>query len=124
VAKPKANTDPAYQAKLAAYRRLLANFPDVELKGATIPYTAINGNMFSYLHPDGAMALRLAPADREAFLATYGTTLFHAYGIIQKEYVTVPVGLFDDTDQLRPHFQASFDYVRTLKPKATKKKNA
>jgi hypothetical protein len=51
----------------------------------------------------------------------YQTTLYHAHGIVQKEYVTVPAELLVKTDELAPYFQASFDYAKTLKPKATKR---
>ena len=44
---------------LELYEKLVATNPDIPRKGATVPYTSINGNMFSYLHASGAMALRL-----------------------------------------------------------------
>jgi len=113
--------DPQYRAKLECYQRLIATVPDLTLKGAANPYTAINGNMSSYLHPRGEMALRLPPKIREAFLAEHNATLFEAYGVVQKEYVTVPDGLLADTDRLRPYFEASYAYVSQLKPKPTRK---
>ena len=104
------------------YERLLALFPDVERKGATHPYTSVNGNMFSCLYPGGAMSLRLGPEDREAFLKKYKAGLFEVYGIVQKEYVAVPDRLLKKPAELRPYFEASLRYARGLKPKATKKK--
>jgi hypothetical protein len=120
MAKAKANPDPAYAEKLACYDRVVAGFPGVERKGAANPYTALNGNMSSYLHPRGQLALRLPPDARAAFLETYGTTLFEAYGVVQKEYVTVPDSLLADTAALAPHFQASLDWVGAMKPKPGK----
>jgi hypothetical protein len=80
----------------------------------------MNGNMYSYLGENG-VGLRL-PADvREEFLAKYRTTLYHAYGIVQKEYVTVPPDLLAKTDELAPYFRVSFDYAKTLRPKPTKR---
>ncbi len=114
-------TSAAPADKTAFYERLLAAFPDIERKGATHPFTSLNGNMFSYLHPSGAMALRLAADERQAFLEKYGTTLFEAYGVVQKEYVRVPDGLLANTAELRPHFAASHRYAQTLKPKPGKK---
>jgi hypothetical protein len=113
--------DPGYRSKLADYERIVATVPGLERKGAANPYTAINGNMSSYLHPRGAMALRLPAGLREEFLTAHGTTLFEAYGIVQKEYVTVPDALLADTAALRPYFQASADYVSGLRPKPTKR---
>ena len=119
--KSAAPRDPAYLARLAHYERLVASLPGVERKGDANPYTSLNGHMFSYLHPRGSMALRLPPELREAFLARYQTELFQAYGVVQKEYVTVPDDLLDDTEALRPHFQAGHDYVAGMKPKPTTK---
>ena len=49
----------------------------------------------------------------------YETTLHEAYGIVQKEYVTVPGALLANTDELAPYFRASYDYVAGLKPRPT-----
>ena len=49
----------------------------------------------SYLDADGTLALRLPAGDRERFVERYGTRLHEAYGIVQKEYVTVPAALLD-----------------------------
>jgi len=122
LAKAVANPGPDYQLKLASYERLIATIPDVERRGAANPYTSLNGHMFSYLHPAGAVALRLPPGLREAFLRKYRSTLFQAYGVVQKEYVTVPNDLLADTEQLRGYFRASYDYVRSMKPKPAAKK--
>jgi hypothetical protein len=121
MAKKPAKADPAYEAAKASYAALVATVPEAELKGAAMPYTSLNGNMFSYLHPSGRLALRLAGGDRERFLAEHATTLFEAYGVVQKEYVTVPAELLADVPRLTPHFRASFDYAATLKPKPTKR---
>ena len=53
--------------KLELYEKLVATIPDIERKGASVPYTSLNGNMFSYLHASGAMALRLPKGEREEF---------------------------------------------------------
>jgi hypothetical protein len=108
--------------KVESYERLVATHPDIERKGATHPYTSLNGNMFSYLHPSGSMALRLPTGEREKFLEKYKTKLFEAYGIVQKEYVTVPDALLKNTKELRKYFEMSYQYAQTLKPKPTKKK--
>src|SRR5215468_9835615 len=108
-----------YEEAKARYAQLVATVREAELKGAKMPYTSMNGNMYSYLGENG-VALRLHADVREEFLAKYQTTLYHAYGIVQKEYVTVPAELLTKTDELAPYFRASFDYARTLRAKATK----
>lgn len=115
--------DRSYANTLALYERAVATVQGLERKGANNPFTAIHGNMSSYLHPRGEVALRLPAPAREAFMATYGTTLFKAYGVIQKEYVTVPAALLADTEALAPWFGESFAYVAGLKPKPSRKKS-
>ena len=109
-----------YEESKARYAELVATVGEASLKGAKVPYTSMNGNMYSYLGENG-VGLRL-PADvREEFLAKYQTTLYHAYGIVQKEYVTVPPELLGKTGELAPYFRLSFEYAKTLKPKPTKR---
>ena len=111
---------PAHRVEL--YEKLVATIPEVQRKGATHPYTALNGNMFSYLHPSGSMALRLPAGEREKFLKKYNTKLFEAYGAVQREYVTVPDALLKNTKSLHRYFELSWEYAKTLKPKASKAK--
>ena len=110
--------------KLLLYEKLVATNPSVELKGATVPYTSMNGNMSSYLSKDGKLALRLAPADIDAFIKKYKAKLCEAYGVVQKEYVEVPDALLVKTAELCKYFHASVEYASGLKPKATTKKKA
>lgn len=109
--------------KVALYEKVVAGVPGVERKGADNPYTSVNGNMYSLLlSPEGRMALRLPEGEREAFLAKYKTKLYEAYGTVMKEYVAVPDGLLGKTKELQKYFKVSYAYAKTLKAKATKKK--
>ena len=109
-----------YEEARARYAELVATVGEASLKGAKIPYTSMNGNMYSYLGENG-VGLRLPANVREEFLAKYQTTLYHSHGIVQKEYVTVPPDLLATTGELAPYFRVSFDYAKTLKPKPTKR---
>jgi hypothetical protein len=111
-----------YAEKLELYEKLIATNPEVERKGDTVPYTSVNGNMFSYLSKAGELALRLPEGEREAFLKKYKTKLCEAYGVVQKEYVVVPDAVLKKTQELKRFFDQSYAYVSSLKPKATKKK--
>jgi hypothetical protein len=106
---------------LALYDRLIATAPGVDRKGDTVPYTSLNGHMFSALHKDGTVALRLPDGKREAFLEKYKTTLAAHYGVVQPEYVVIPDALLARTQELKPYFAASHSYVAGLKPKPTAK---
>src|SRR5262244_1894292 len=104
-------TDSAPADKLVLYEKLVATLPDVSRKGATVPYTSVNGHMFSYLSKTGTLALRLPAEARDAFLKKYKTTLCEQYGVVQKEYVEVPDALLKKTSELKEYFALSFAYV-------------
>ena len=110
--------------KLLLYEKLVATNPLVERKGATVPYTSLNGHMFSYLSKEGKLALRLPPGDRDSFLKKYNAKLCKAYGVVQPEYVEVPDALLTATAELKKFFDISFAYVSAMKPKPTTKKKA
>lgn len=115
---------PRYEQNLERYEALVATNPKVDRKGATMPYTSVNGHMFSLLTKDGALILRLSPADREAFLRKYKTPTVVLYGAVMKEYVEIPDVMLAKPASLKRFFDASFKYVSSLKPKATAKKKA
>jgi len=114
--------DEVYAANLELYEELVARNTDVERKGATMPYTSLNGHMFSFLTKEGRLALRLPKEERERFLEEYGTELVAQHGRVMKEYVEVPDALLRDTDQLARYFEVSHAHVGSLKPKPTKRK--
>ena len=117
MAKPTAGTVPP--DKLQFYEKLVATNPKIERKGATVPYTSLNGHMFSYMSKEGKLALRLGPEDRATFLKKYDAKLCTAYGAVQPEYVEVPDALLSSTHELKKFFDASYNYVASMKPKAT-----
>lgn len=119
MAEKKGNVIPT--ETIECYKKLIRTIPDVELKGATMPYTSHNGHMFSFLDKDGKLGLRLSGDDRETFMKKFNTSLCKAHGTILKEYVEVPDDILKDTKTLRVYFKKSFGYVNGLKPKATKK---
>src|ERR1700675_64326 len=108
---------------IALYEKGVATLPGVERKGAANPFTALNGNMFSLLSAvTETMALRLPKDEREAFLKKYKSKLFEVYGAVMKEYVTVPDALLRNTKELQKYMTVSYEYAKTLKPKASRKK--
>jgi hypothetical protein len=120
MAKSAAGGPPA--DKVLLYEKLVATNPNVERKGDTVPYTSLNGNMFSYLSKEGKLALRLPAEAREAFLKKYKARLCEAYGVVQKEYVEVPDSLLAATAELGKLFEVGFKYAGSLKAKSTAKK--
>jgi TfoX/Sxy family transcriptional regulator of competence genes len=113
-----------YAEALALYEKVVATNSAVERKGDTMPYTSLNGNMFSLLTKSGTLALRLPDAERDAFLKKYKTNLTEQYGVVMKEYVDIPDDLLRKTRELKKYFEMSYAYAETLKPKPTTKKKA
>lgn len=119
--KKSASSKSVNTAKVELYDKLIATNPKIERKGAANPYTSLNGNMFTLLHQSDTLAIRLPEDKREEFLKKYKTTRFKAYGMVMKEYVEVPDALLKKTQELKKYFDLSYEYVKTLKPKSTKK---
>ena len=113
---------PPPEREVALYEALIATHPAVERKGKSSPYTSINGNMFSILSADGVLGMRLGAADREGFVATFGTGLHEAHGAVMKEYVALPAELLAETEKLAPYLAKSYAYAKGLKPKPTTRK--
>jgi TfoX/Sxy family transcriptional regulator of competence genes len=110
--------------KLELYDKLVATNPSVERKGVTMPYTSLNGHMFSFLTKTGKLALRLPTAERDAFLKKYKATLCEQHGSVLDEYVEVPDALLTNTQEVKKFFDQAYAYVGSLKPKPTTKKKA
>jgi hypothetical protein len=109
------------EEKVALYNKLVATNPNAVRKGDTIPYTSLNGHMYSFLTKDDVVALRLPSDERVKFLDKYKSKLVEQYGIVQKEYVVVPDSLLAKIDELTPYFEISHKYISSLKPKASAK---
>jgi len=107
---------------VALFDKLVSTISGLERKGKENPYTSHNGNMFTILQKGETLGIRLPEKEREAFIKKYKSKLIEAYGIVLKEYVVVPGSLLKKTAELKPWLASSFEYVKTLKPKPTKKK--
>ncbi len=115
-------SDQVPEGKRALYQQAIDTHPEMELKGAKkLPYTSMNGNMYTMMSKDGRLGIRLGKADFDAFIAKHNTVQFKNYGANMREYVEVPDALLQDTDALAPYLAMSHEYAKTLKPKATKK---
>lgn len=121
MAAKKENITPERAKKLLLYDKVIATLRDVERKGATMPYTSLNGHMFSFLDEHGTLALRLPKEAIPAFIEKHKTTQHEAYGKVMKEYVDIPDTLLKKTKELEKYFDLSYTYVSGLKPKATRK---
>jgi|SRR5271155_5393379 len=115
MAKAKESKIPA--DKLELYEKLIATNSQIDRKGAVHPYTSVNGHMFTYLDQSGVLGMWLPPGELDAFLKKYSTSLFLTYGVVKKDWVTVPEGLLRKTKELKKYLDISFEHTKTLKPK-------
>ena len=109
--------------KLVLYDKLIAANSAIERKGATLPYTSVNGNMFTFLSGDGDLSIRLPEIEREKFIKKFKTCLSVQHGVTMKEYLVVPESLFRRISVIQTYVDISFNYALTLKPKVPKKKS-
>jgi TfoX/Sxy family transcriptional regulator of competence genes len=123
MSKKPASAAPARETEL--YAAAVAATAGAELKGASMPYTSVNGNMYSFLDKGGVLAIRLGGKDYENFLAEFAARPYlHETGTVLKEYVTAPASLLKDPKKAAAWLGKSLAYARTLKPKPSKKKAA
>jgi len=106
---------------LLAYEALVESVGGIERKGATPPYTSLNGWMTSFLDTEGAMSLRLSAADRAEFAEAFGARVSVQHGREMKDFVVVPEVVLHDTALMATWFGRSLVWVGSLKPKSTRR---
>jgi len=87
MARDKAQSDIPPE-KLELYDRLIRTRPDIERKGVALPYTPVNGHMFTFLSPSGSLAIRLPADESQLFIQKHKTSLAEAHGAALKEYAS------------------------------------
>jgi hypothetical protein len=107
---------------LDKYEAFIATAPEIERKGKTVPYTSLNGYMFTLLNKEGEIGIRLPKGQQEEFKIKYDSTIFKSHGAVMKDYVLVPDSMFDNLELLKPLLIDNFNYVNSLPPKPTSKK--
>ncbi len=106
-----------WKEKLEIYDELIAKCPRFERKGKTVPYTSVNGHMFSILNKDGELGFRYSKEVQEKYFQEFGTTNFKSHGAVMRGYVLIPDDMLKDLDKLAEYLNESFDFVMTLEPK-------
>ncbi len=110
-----------WEEKLKLYDKLIENTSKFERKGKTMPYTSANGYMFSQLNKAGEIGIRLSKEDQAKFIKDHQATIFKSYGAVMKDYVMIPEKLLADIDLVSSLLIKSYNYVKSLEPKPTKK---
>jgi hypothetical protein len=116
MAKPDADVDPSV---LIAFEAMIAAVPGVERKGAAMPYTSINGNMYAMISKADVIGIRLSKADLAAAFASGLEPFEGTPGFINKEYAGIPPAMLVDHAALKAWFEKSHAFAAKLKPKKT-----
>ena len=103
--------------KRAVYKEAVSRCDGFELRGKTVPYTAVHGHMFSQLNQDGELGIRFPEEVLDERIAELGTGPFTSYGAVMNGYARMPDDLWDDPDALTRWLTESFEYASTLAPK-------
>lgn len=103
------------------YNQMVATIPEVVRRGKTMPYTSLNGNMFSFLSKDGKISLRFNKTEQAEFMEEHQAELSIQYNSVMQGYAVVPETIINDSDLLYKYFRVSYENAKTLKPKPTKK---
>lgn len=104
------------------YKDIVADHDGIAVKGKKTAYTAVNGNMFSFVDGQGVMCLRLSADDKMAYESKYGTGDVIQHGSVMRGYVPMTTALLNDRATLATWFGKSVENARSLKPKATTRK--
>ena len=107
---------------IESYNRLVASFPEVSRKGKTIPYTSLNGNMFSFVSKEGDLGIRLSKENQTFYIQNTESDFLISHGAIMNGYIKVSDSIILDEKLLKETFAKSIEFAKSLKPKPTKKK--
>ncbi len=102
---------------LKIYDAIVAQHPDIQRKGKTVPYTSANGYMFSLVNKEGQLGFRLPKEVQENFKKEYNSTIFKSHGAVMKDYVLIPENLFEETELLLDLLDQAYQFVCSLPPK-------
>jgi hypothetical protein len=120
---PRGSDYPGPEEALEQYQAVVdASSGEALVKGAKNPYTSRNGHMFSFLDADGSVALRLSGELGEEFESIYDSGPVIQYGSVMRGYVSIPMVLLADTNELTAWFDKAYDWIGTLAPNPTKRK--
>ena len=105
-----------WEEKLSIYDKIIKK-AGFERKGKTMPYTSVNGYMFSQINKDGELGIRFSDDVQKKLITKFNSTTFTSYGKEMNGYVLIPQGMWDDIDALVKYLKESYQYVKSLKPK-------
>lgn len=110
-----------WTAKLKLYDFLVGKCPRLERLGKTMPYTAVNGYMFSLLNKAGEIGIRFSKEKQQHYMASYDTTNYKSYGAIMNGYILITEKMLEDANLITQLLNESYDYFNSIAPNKHKK---
>lgn len=106
-----------WEEKLAQFDAIVDLVPDIERKGKTIPYTSVNGHMFSLLNKDGELGFRFSKEDGEKFKEKHQSTILKTHGAVMRVYILITEEILKDLDLAASFLKENYTYTKSLKLK-------
>ena len=106
-----------WEEKLKIYDKLVAKCCRFERKGKTMPYTSVNGHMFSLLNKAGEIGIRFSKEVQKKYIEKFDTTTYKSYNSIMHGYVLIPEKMLENLDEVARYLDESYDYALSLPPK-------
>lgn len=107
---------------LERYKKLLDKH-GIECKGKKMPYTSLNGHMYTFHDKEGCVSFRFDEPYLKWFLEEFDAKRSIQYNSVMRGYAIIPQHILEDEEELDKHFKASMKFIQSLPPKVTKKKS-
>ena len=105
------------------YTKYIEEWGKVERKGKSMPYTSLNGHMFTFIDKKNEyLAIRLSAESKAAFNIKHKMGDVIQHNSVMNGYVEIPKEMFADKVAVFKMLDQSYDYIGSLKPKPSKKK--
>ena len=106
-----------YKVNLELYDKIVAQCPNFERKGKTMPYTSANGHMFSLLNKDGELGCRFSKEIQEKYFEEFNTSYLISHNAKMKGYIRFTDEMLKNQELLIKLLNESYEYVMSLDPK-------
>ena len=109
------STDPRV---MSAFDLMIQGVDGVERLGATMPYVALNGNMYAAISRLNVIGILVDDDEWKSFTLAGGTPFEMVHGIALKGFGAVPESMHRDRLQLQSWFRRAYAAAENLPPKA------
>ncbi len=109
----------SWNKQLELYDLIIEKCGKFERLGKTMPYTSVNGYMFSQLNKNGEIGIRLSKEKGTEFINKHQAKVFKSYGTVMKNYVCLPDQVLSEIDLSVKYMLESYEYTKSLPIKKT-----